>query len=443
MAILDVLHNKLITVLDYIHSGVSTSGIESKLDNIETILDDVHNITDHKLNVDAFGRLRISEPYTLFDNSLTTPMGDNLYWSTLTSGTATGSYTRLQSMYEMKTSGIGSYIIRQTIQRFKYQPGKSHQILLTGLLNTESGYRKRVGYVDFDNIGLVSPTNIPQNGVFFENNSGVISWNIVNNGIITENATQSQWNYDKCDGNGNSLFTLDINSTNIFFIDMEWLGVGSIRCGFVSKSGGVVVAHQFQHASNSYTDVYMRTANLPVAYSLESTADTTTGTMKQICAAVMSEGGYNPAVNYRAIFNNTVTQISANATESLIGIRLKSDYFEQTVEIDSISILAVSTANTRWILCYNPTFSGTPTWIDVDNSSVQYSQSNLSLTSVGTIIASGVFSLKTDATSSSIPSGLKIGKKLSGELSEIWIVITALSNSTENYWGTLNLRESI
>jgi hypothetical protein len=72
--------------------------------------------------------------------------------------------------------------------------------------------------------------------------------------------SQSSWNGDKLDGTGASGFTLDPSKSNILFIDIEWLGVGSVRVGFVIN-GQLITAHTFNNA-NSLTTVYMQTANL-------------------------------------------------------------------------------------------------------------------------------------------------------------------------------------
>lgn len=388
---------------------------------------------------DAFGRLRVSEPYTIFDNSLTSQDSDVLFWSELLNGTASGAYQENTSSYLMSVASSGDYAVRQTKQRFKYQPGKSHEILMTGLLNTETDVIKCCGLLDYDNKGLATITNAPQNGVFFENNSGTLSYNIVNNGVVTESVSQENWNVDTCDGTGPSGFTLDINSTNIFFIDLEWLGVGAVRCGFVADDGAIVVAHQFRHASNSFTDVYMRTANLPVSYSIESTGGS--GSMKQICSSVISEGGFNPKGIFRSIYTPAGVAVASNGKESILGMRLKEDSFEYTISVDSVSTLAASSGDGIWMLLYNPTLDGTPTWTDVPNSNIQASASNFDVLDDGIVFASGTYSSDNDASSANIESALRIGKDLLGNRDELWLCM--FSFSSETMWGTIRFRDTL
>jgi len=365
-----------------------------------------------------------------------------LFWSELINGTALTTYNQLTSSKTLNVGQNGDYVVRQTKQRFKYQPGKSHEVLITGHLPTSTNIRKRCGLLDYDNKGLATITNTPQNGIFFENDGGVLSWNIVNNGVVTEKVAQSLWNIDICDGNGVSGFNLDINSTNIFFTDLEWLGVGAVRCGFVSNDGTIIIAHQFQHASIGFSDVYMRTANLPVSYEIIATGATGGGEMKAICSSVISEGGFNPKGVLRGLeMPSAGVLVTGGDKETLIGIRLKEDEFEYSIEINSISTLAESSGDGKWQILFNPTLDGVPVWSDVADSVIQQSVSNIGVLDEGIVIANGLYSSDNDASSADIENSLKIGKDLLGNRDEIWLIIESFS--TERMHGTINLRELI
>ena len=394
---------------------------------------------------DAFGRLRVSEPFTIFDNSLTHPDSDSLYWSELVNGTASSAYERSTSKVTMTVAAISDYIVRQTKQRFKYQPGKSHEVLLTGLLSTESGVRKRVGLCDYDNVNLATISNAPQNGVFFENNGGVLSWNIANNGVITETVTQSNWNFDICDGNGISGFTLDIDDTNIFFLDMEWLGVGAVRCGFVSNSGEIIVCHQFQHASNGFTDVYMRTANLPLSY--EVTAVSGTGSLKQICASVISEGGFNPQGNTLSIRNSASQGVTSASKNAILGIRLKAEYFEYSVIPLVIGLLSETGTELNVSLHFNPAYTGTPSWNNLSNSSIQWAEGEFPVTTDGIrqydAWVSSTAKQSSEAVDTEVDTALRIGKGLNDVLDEIWIVVENIGADDTEIWSSIKFRDLI
>ena len=340
----------------------------------------------------------------------------------------------------MTVNATNDWIIRQTKQRFKYQPGKSHEVLITGLFLSQSGITSRVGLLDYDNVGLGFISNTPQNGVALEVIGGVASFVIYNNGVRTERVLQSNWNIDKADGTGENQFLLDLDSTNILFFDLEWLGVGAVRCGFVNKSGEIVICHQFQHASNGFSDVYMRTANLPVSYYIGSFGGS--GTLKQICSSVISEGGFNPKGVFLAV-ESLISGVvcSADTLETILGIRLKEDSFEYSIEIDSISILAESSGDGRWYLLFNPTLASTPTWADIPNSVLQKTESNIEVTDRNIIIAGGTYSSDNDAISAEITSALRLGKDLLGDRDEIFLAI--YSYTTEIMHGFINLRQSL
>jgi len=81
---------------------------------------------------DAFARQRVSEPFTLWDSKL---LGDNraLFWDDAeTSGGGTGStYTANHSSVALDVSATTAGTrVRQTKQRFNYQPGKSQLIFV-------------------------------------------------------------------------------------------------------------------------------------------------------------------------------------------------------------------------------------------------------------------------------------------------------------------------
>jgi len=386
---------------------------------------------------DAFGRLRVSNPFTIFDNSLNNQKYP-LFWSSLLNGSGSISHDESKAKFTLKVGAVnGDYAISQTKMRFHYQSGKSHEALITGLFNTETDVLKRVGLFDVDNYNAPVITTTPQNGIAFVNDSGDLYFEIWNNGVKIESVLQENWNIDDLTGK-NGGFLLDIESTNILFIDLEWLGVGSVRCGFVSDRGEIVVAHQFRHVSNGFTDVYMQNAKLPVNYTLLSRGGS--GTMSQICSSIISEGGHNPAgLLYSTVASDNVA-IGNNDIEVLAGIRLKENSFNSTVKIISASIMSASGANARWIVCLNPIYTGSVTWTDVDNMGIQESiNNNNEVTDEGHVIMSGFISNNIDMMYSEIENSLYIGKDLAGNYDEIWLCVQ--SYGSESYRGSLNIRE--
>jgi len=157
-------------------------------------------------------------------------------------------------------------------------------------MNTpKEGLRQRIGY-----FGITGgPTaGTPYNGVYLQQDGLTLSICLASGSLATTTTVnQSQWNGDKFNGTGESSRTLDVTKGNIFWTDIEWLGVGDVRCGFF-VDGKPVVAHTF-HNDNVHPTTYMTTAVLPIRYEIENTTAQAAGsTLTQICSSVISEGGY-------------------------------------------------------------------------------------------------------------------------------------------------------
>jgi hypothetical protein len=108
---------------------------------------------------DAFGRLRVSQPYTLFDSQNRYAADNQFDTSTVTGGSTT--YLPNESSLRMDvTTASGAEVVRQTFRSFPYQPGKALLVLATFVMNAaKTNLRQRVGYFG------------TQNGLYFELNN--------------------------------------------------------------------------------------------------------------------------------------------------------------------------------------------------------------------------------------------------------------------------------
>jgi len=296
---------------------------------------------------DAFGRLRVSEPLTLFDSFHR--YQDNGKYVTSTSGTANTEYQVNQSVVDMNvgtTSGDKCY--RESVRVFAYQPGKSLLIMNTGVMNAQkTNLRQRIGYFN------------TQNGVFFENDGTgnyLVLRSFVTGSVVETRVAQANWNIDKFDGTGQSSQAghtdrgaLNITKANIFWIDIEWLGVGDVRCGFV-VDGLMVPAHIF-HNDNINTTTYMTTAILPVRLEIENTGTTASASkMKQICSTVVSEGGYTLEGKARSVSIPITTPIdlpTAGTFTPILSIRLKDSFKDALAVLKDIEFFG-ATNNTSY-----------------------------------------------------------------------------------------------
>lgn len=282
-------------------------------------------------NTDAFGRLRVSNPVTLFDSSFR--YGDNTdNWDTSKIGTGDATYDGNKKVMALSVSALNDEVIRETKRVYQYQPGKSLLVLNTFCMTAPAaGLRQRVGYFG------------ARNGVFLETDGTTVSFVIRKDitGTIsdTERASQGSWNGDNLNSavvtaTCPSGILLDLSKTQIFWMDIEWLGVGSVRCGFVID-GQFIICHTFHHANvSNITGPYMGTACLPVRYEIKATG-AVTGTMNQICSSVISEGGYTP--KSRIISQSmgiTTKRLTTSGTYyPLISIRLNSSYADAIIRL--------------------------------------------------------------------------------------------------------------
>lgn len=334
---------------------------------------------------DAFGRQRVSEPYTLFDSSHR--YADNNLWSTSTSTGGTAVFNADQGLVDLSVTGsANSEVIRETVKVFSYQPGKSLLVLNTFVMAPAvEGLRQRVGYYGDDN------------GLFIQLEDSTLSFvkrTLVSGTVDDIVVNQSDWNYDKLDGSGPSGITLDITKAQIFWMDIEWLGVGSVRMGFVIN-GQFIIAHIFNHA-NIIASTYITTASLPLRYEIKNTAATeTVSTLKQICSSVISEGGYELRGTQYSIgttIGSPRTFALASTYYPIIGIQLKSTRLDAVVILANLSLVGLGNSKYySWRLVQGATLTG-GSWNTIGtDSSVNY---NLTATAVvdGRVIDSGFIS---------------------------------------------------
>lgn len=338
-------------------------------------------------SIDAFGRLRTSSPLTLFDSFHRFVDNGKISSAVSTSG-ATMSHNANASTIEctLDTSS-GAYVKRESSRVFSYQPGKSLLILESfALAATKQNLRQRYGYFNALNgifLEQTQPSSTPEIGFVRRSSSSGVT--------VDTKVLQSSWNGDKLDGTGASGKTLDLSCAQIMFIDIEWLGVGSVRCGFIID-GQFIIAHTFHHA-NYVHSTYMTTACLPIRAEIENTGVTaSSSTMSIICASVQSEGGYELRGRPRSVgqaVNTAVTLSTATTYYPVISIRLRSDRQDAIVIPVNFDLIGLDASTYKWKVISGATISG-GSWITPADSSIEYNLTGTSL-SGGTDYKSGIF----------------------------------------------------
>jgi hypothetical protein len=251
----------------------------------------------------------------------------------------------------------------------------------------KANLRQRVGYFGADN-GMY--LELDGSNLYFVERTFVT-------GIATETRkAQADWNIDTMLGAGHlnpSGVTLDISKAQILWMDIEWLGLGTVRLGFV-VDGKFIHCHSFHHA-NLINTTYITTASLPLRYEIANTGITTSSsTLKQVCSTVISEGGYELRGLQQAVGTPVQTPVdltTAGTYYTVISIRLKAtpNRLDAIVILTALSILGITNnATYNWQVRASGTSVG-GTWNDAGlDSSVEYKIDGGTYTG-GRILASG------------------------------------------------------
>jgi hypothetical protein len=393
-------------------------------------------------SIDAFGRWRVSEPFTLFDSKQLTDSAA-LFWDDQETDSSISEYVDNYAATKMKVADttLGTRT-RQTKMRFNYQPGKSQLILLTfSNIKSKAGITKQAGYFD------------DRNGIFLESRNDsvfVVRRTYVTGSAVDNEVYQTSWNLDTMKGTGTSGVTLDFTKTQIFLIDLEWLGVGRVRCGFV-VDGFIYYVHEFNNA-NSLSTVYMSTPNLPLRYAISNDSTAMADSMYHICSSVISEGGQqeNGVLRYKSTEGTNQNADVENTLYSVLGIKLKSTHLGSVVKLVNVA-LQVHTASSKceWVLLLNPTIAGAKTWADETNSAVQTFAGVTANTVTGGyaitggfVETGGVAAGGAGSVQSSIQNAIYLGSTIAGVSDSIVVAVRPIGGSTlVDVEGALTWRE--
>lgn len=378
-------------------------------------------------SMDAFGRLRVSNPYTIFDSQNRYAIDNQFDTSTATGGTTT--YLSNESSVNLNvTTSSGSEVVRQTFRSFPYQPGKSLLVMATFVMNApKANLRQRVGYFN---------TN---DGVFLEQNGTaeprfVVRTSTSGTASDARFAAQSAWNVDKLNGAGPSGLTLDLTKDQIMWYDFEWLGVGNVRCGFIIN-GQFIVCNVF-YTANLLTSVYMKTAILPIRFEITNTGATASSSaLKQICSTVISEGGYGQTSIDHVARRTTVLDPIHTTFLPLVSIRLKSTALGAVVLPNKLEVLPTKTQNYEVALVKNATLTGASWVTSPSDPNVEYDVSATAI-SGGTIAQSDYVTSSSAGGRAVLAAGidynwdLQLGASLAGVSDIYTIQIRTVSGST-------------
>jgi hypothetical protein len=427
-----------VTTLDPldVNATITNSSIKANLENYE----------------DAFGRLRTSDQYTLGDYK-------HIYYNDSSYLNISGNGGNLvyeqneSTVYLNVTTAVDSFAIHQTRLYHHYQPGKSQLIKSSFVFGDSTpNVIKRSGLFDNDE------------GIYLEMNGSILSWNIksmiTGTSAIVQTSSRDDW-LDPLDGTGFSGVSLDFTKTQLLFIDFQWLGVGRVRCGFI-HDGKAILAKDFYH-SNVFNTPYLRNPSLPVRCEIRGVGGNS-GTMKQVCATVISEGGYAETGQDFSISAGNVGRIcpTAGTRYPILAIRLKNTFKglanRVSVRITNFTVYVENHGVLweLWKISSATELSGTVVWADVNTaeSAVERSIHPTSINTTGALqltsgfLPAGNQNAGNNALSISDPTKAKrvtLTQNFDSTDSEIFVVtVTAVgtgNNTNTNAFASMQWRE--
>jgi hypothetical protein len=270
-------------------------------------------------DVDAFHRLRTSEPHSLF-SSFNEYGGNTREFVTLAAGTGSSTFLPNEASLELSTGGTasGAGYFRQTRLAWQTTSGRSLLIYMSQLFGTAvTNARKRVGWFDNRNGIILEQTTVGVRLIKRTDISGS-----VDDSAVVE---QANWNIDPLNGTGPSGFTIDWTRRQTMFMDIQYTGTGRGRVGFVI--GGVITyCHEFSSGNVALLS-QIRTPNLPLRMEIENTGVASgTATMKITGMSISVEGD---PVTPRGALNcctNGITEIGVTTRRPILSFRPKATY---------------------------------------------------------------------------------------------------------------------
>lgn len=376
-------------------------------------------------NIDAFSRLRVSNPLILFNSQFTYDLAPIIFQQ-IVNGTGTSiTHDSTNRCANISIAGVNpsGAAYMQSYEYLPYQPGRSQLIFITfnmkeaaGNITKFAGYSDGVNGIEFQLLGDGTKQFVIYSGTSLGN----------------ETVTQSSWNLDKLDGSGISGITLDITKTQILVIDIQALYAGRVRIGF-DIGGQIIYAHEFLHANLSDYP-YIQSANLPVRCGLSGDIDLGTD-IDFICAAVISEGGSEDINVYGYTFQQDTGAVSVGTGGThMLSLRPRTTFNGITnrtrVAYIDVEIYNAGNQPVHWQLCIGQAISGTTTF---NNVNATYSSSEYNI--LGTLSGSPAVIIDGGYVAS---SGAAKGVTNTAIISRYPITLNA--NGSHRSLGTLTLK---
>lgn len=317
------------------------------------------------------GSHRSSNRATLFDGKIMFAENANR-WAT----TGTGTFTYNNNSVEMSVTA-GQYAIRQSKLFMPYFSGKPQQIEATAFnFHSQSGIVKRLGYFSSS---IVAPYDTQLDGIWIESDATGYHIKCSNNGTLTHSIPWTQW-----DGYEH-VASYDWSKFTVFEIDFLWLGGAGVRV-FMVIDGQFKLIHTIANHTGFASSLIINYPNQPVRYEIRST--TGNGTFTSICSQVSSEGGKDEQ-GEEVVISNVSKPTDTIGTNYLICAARKPAAFRNhyiTLDYFSTAITGGTADSGLMMICLNPTFSATPTWVSESKLEYTIPATAITVTNLGRVL---------------------------------------------------------
>lgn len=328
---------------------------------------------------DMFGRVKVSQSQTVFDSSHRYAIAGQHSPYTANGGSYT--FRANESLVDLDvTTTSGSVVTVESLKVGIYQPGKALQTMQSFVMNApKTNLRQRVGYYS------------KYNGVYFEQHHDkyyIVLRSYVTGQVVETRIEQKDWNVETFLGDGPTDLVLNFSKAQILWMEFEWLGVGSVRVGFV-HDGVFLVAHQFNHA-NIISTTYMTTASLPFRFEIENTGATSSASrFKQICSSMQLNGSYDKKPSLELITRDTEVNMTTTLAP-LIALRMADGRTDSIILPGPMTVFPTASANYEYVLVKNPTTLTGGTWVAYGRGNAEY---NIGVTGIsgGEVVRQGFF----------------------------------------------------
>jgi hypothetical protein len=263
--------------------------------------------------------------------------------------------------------------------------------------------------------------------------------------------TQNNFNMDKLNGTGASKFTIDRTKLNIFEIDIEYLGAGTIQFKIVTASAGkhhsFIPFHVINNPNNR-TNSHISNPSMPFTMSVYKTASD----INDVSISCASLAGFigGDLIRHGARISYLAANASVNSTniQVLLIVHNNCVYVnkanQSVIHLRSLSVACKGSNNvlTQFYILRNPTITGNVVMANTESgTSCALSSTTTGLVATYTNASQLLWSLAIGEVGEQIIQFDEITEEFGIEPNDYIAVCAKTTSSTSNAIISLNTRE--